>query len=90
MSVVVKNPDGQSTSNGTLFQFRSKALGFGNPVNIPNAAGDPNSKQAITVDLNSDDKMDVVNLDEVGGVGSALPRVSIHLSQGDGTFVWES
>lgn len=87
VNVVVSNPDGQSASNGTLFQLKSKALGFGNPVNIPNAAGDPNSKQAITVDLNSDGKMDVVNLDEVGGVGSALPRVSIHLSNGDGTFV---
>lgn len=86
-AIVVTNPDQQKTTNNSALQLRSKSLAFGNPTNIPNASPDPNSKAAATADLDSDGKMDVVNLDEVAGGAGLVPRLSIHLGKGDGTFV---
>lgn len=86
-AIVVTNPDQQTTSNNTALQLKSKSLGFGNPSNIANVANDPNSKSAATADLNGDGNMDVVNLDEVAGGAGVVPKLSIHLGKGDGTFL---
>ena len=39
------------------------------------------------MDINGDGNMDVVNLDEVAGGAGVVPKLSIHLGKGDGTFL---